>query len=119
MDSCLNAASPWLRGSAVAQQMGEGAVSGARGGAPTRRSRAKRPVDDAAPTGSLREPRHIPHRGRQLRGVAPLGVPIDPLGWPTRPFLAFASLLARYHRHRVAHLERLARPFAEGRRVLL
>ena len=64
-------------------------------------------------------PQHAPLGVRRLRGVAPLGVRIDPLGWPTRPFLTFASLLSRYHRHRVAHLERLARLFAEGRRVLL
>ena len=56
---------------------------------------------------------------RRPRAVAPLGVRIDPLGWPTRPFLAAASLLARYHRHRVVHLERLGRAFADGRRVLL
>jgi hypothetical protein len=56
---------------------------------------------------------------RPLRALAPLGVRIDPREWPTWSFLGFASLLARYHRHRVLHLERLARSFAAGRRVLL
>jgi 1-acyl-sn-glycerol-3-phosphate acyltransferase len=63
--------------------------------------------------------RHAVAGARRLRAVAPLGVRIDPRDWPTSVFLGFASLLARYHRHRVLHLERLARPFAEGRRVLL
>jgi 1-acyl-sn-glycerol-3-phosphate acyltransferase len=69
--------------------------------------------------GAAEPPRRASRAARQPREVAPLGVPIDPLGWPTRPFLAFASWLARYHRHRVVHLERLSRLFAEGRRVLL
>jgi 1-acyl-sn-glycerol-3-phosphate acyltransferase len=60
-----------------------------------------------------------PAPARRPRAIAPLGVRIDPFDWPTRSFLALAGLLARYHRHRVVHLERLARSFADGRRVLL
>jgi hypothetical protein len=65
------------------------------------------------------EPSLRASRREAPRAVASLGVRIDPSGWPTRSFLAFASVLARYHRHRVVHLERLARVFAEGRRVVL
>jgi 1-acyl-sn-glycerol-3-phosphate acyltransferase len=40
----------------------------------------------------------------------------DPL---VRAFLAYAHLLARYHRHRVLHLERLGSLLQQGRRVVL
>ncbi|MFI5365757.1 MAG: 1-acyl-sn-glycerol-3-phosphate acyltransferase [Candidatus Binatia bacterium] len=48
-----------------------------------------------------------------------VGIPLnqnDPL---VRAFLAFAHLLARYHRHRVLHLERLGSLLQQGRRVVL
>ncbi len=47
------------------------------------------------------------------------GIGIDPEALPTRAFLAFADLLARYHRHRVLHLERLGRLLEAGRPVVL
>jgi len=36
-----------------------------------------------------------------------------------RPFLAAASVLARYHRHTIRHLDRLGRLLDEGRRVIV
>jgi 1-acyl-sn-glycerol-3-phosphate acyltransferase len=48
-----------------------------------------------------------------------VGIPLnrnDPL---VRAFLAYAQLLARYHRHRVLHLERLGSLLRQGRRVIL
>lgn len=47
------------------------------------------------------------------------GIEIDRDAWATRAFLSLADGLARYHRHRVAHLERLARLFDADRRVVL
>jgi hypothetical protein len=47
------------------------------------------------------------------------GAAIDPEAWSTRTFLAVATVLGRYHRHRVVHLERLRRLFRSGRRVIL
>lgn len=47
------------------------------------------------------------------------GIEIERDAWATRAFLAFAGGLARYHRHRVLHLGRLARAFDAGRRVVL
>ena len=60
--------------------------------------------------------RAIPGAGFPAR---PRGLAIDPRDLPTRAFLALASLLARYHRHRVYHLGRLTRLIAAGRRVIL
>jgi hypothetical protein len=48
-----------------------------------------------------------------------IGVPIARDDWLARPFLAFARTFARYHRHRVLHLERLGSLLHRGRRVVL
>jgi 1-acyl-sn-glycerol-3-phosphate acyltransferase len=47
------------------------------------------------------------------------GTALDPRAWSVRPFLAYARLLARYHRHRVVHIERLGAHLDQGRRVVL
>ena len=47
------------------------------------------------------------------------GLAIDRSDWLTRGFLLSALALARYHRHRVVHLERLGQPLRRGRRVIL
>jgi len=47
------------------------------------------------------------------------GIEIERDAWATRAFLGLADGLARYHRHRVAHLERLSRVFDADRRVVL
>ena len=47
------------------------------------------------------------------------GIEIERDAWATRAFLGLADGLARYHRHRVVHLERLARVFDADRRVVL
>jgi len=47
------------------------------------------------------------------------GIAIDRNAWATRAFLALADGLSSYHRHRVVHLERLARLFDADRRVVL
>lgn len=47
------------------------------------------------------------------------GVPIARDDWLARPFLGYARLLGRYHRHRVVHLERLGALLQRGRRVVL
>jgi 1-acyl-sn-glycerol-3-phosphate acyltransferase len=47
------------------------------------------------------------------------GVHVDPSSLSVVPFLAFASLLRRYHRYRVLHLERLGRLITSGRRVIV
>ena len=60
--------------------------------------------------------RRSPPRG----GAPPLpGVAVDRADWMTRSFLAFARLLARYHRHQVLHLGRLGALLHQGRRVVL
>jgi hypothetical protein len=47
------------------------------------------------------------------------GAALDPGGWAARPFLAYAHLLARYHRHRVLHIERIASLLRRDRRIVL
>jgi 1-acyl-sn-glycerol-3-phosphate acyltransferase len=47
------------------------------------------------------------------------GLLIDPHDLPTRAFLILSSLLARYHRHQVLHLDRLTHLLASNRRVIL
>jgi hypothetical protein len=47
------------------------------------------------------------------------GIQFDPDDWRVRPFLAYARLLARYHQHRVLHLERLGALIRKQRRVVL
>jgi 1-acyl-sn-glycerol-3-phosphate acyltransferase len=44
---------------------------------------------------------------------------MDPADWALQGGLGLAELLARYHRHRVNHLERLESLFDRGRRVIL
>ena len=57
---------------------------------------------------------------RRRRGQRPVaGVELDPHGWPPAPLVALGGALARYHRHRVEHLERLGRVLRAGRRVVL
>lgn len=48
-----------------------------------------------------------------------MGIPLDQNDPLVRVFLAYAHLLARYHRHRVLHLERLGSLLQQGRRVVL
>ena len=47
------------------------------------------------------------------------GMEIDPSDWVARSFLAFATLMRRYHRHRIFHLERLGKLLKGGRRVVI
>lgn len=47
------------------------------------------------------------------------GVPIARDDWLARPFLEYARLLGRYHRHRVLHLDRLGALLRKDRRVVL
>lgn len=47
------------------------------------------------------------------------GIPIARDDWLAAPFLAYARLFARYHRHHVVHLERLGALLRAGRRVVL
>jgi len=47
------------------------------------------------------------------------GAPVDANDWATRAFVGAAGWLARYHRHRVLHLERLGALFDAGRRVVV
>jgi hypothetical protein len=47
------------------------------------------------------------------------GLELDPRDWLTRALLGSARALARYHRHRVVHLERLGQVLRQGRRVVL
>jgi hypothetical protein len=47
------------------------------------------------------------------------GVELDVGDLPTATLVGMARLLARYHRHRVLHLERLLRLLRAGRRVIL
>jgi len=47
------------------------------------------------------------------------GTAIDPEAWPTRAFLALASVPGQYRRHRVVNLARLDRLFRSDRRVIL
>jgi 1-acyl-sn-glycerol-3-phosphate acyltransferase len=51
--------------------------------------------------------------------LAPRGLRLDLRDPLTAVFVRFARLLARYHRHRVLHLERLGRVLESGRRVIL
>jgi len=60
------------------------------------------------------QPVRPPGRGRPLPGAA-----VDRDDWVTRAFVAFAGLLACYHRHHVAHLGRLGAVFRRGRRVVV
>ncbi len=53
------------------------------------------------------------------RQHGPSGTPLDADSWGVQPFLAYARLLAHYHRHRVLHIERLGRLLRQGRRVVL
>ncbi len=55
----------------------------------------------------------------ETRRQPAIGIDIDRDAWATRAFLALADALARYHRHRVVHLEHLARVFDTGRRAVL
>jgi hypothetical protein len=56
---------------------------------------------------------HVPRQKR------PSGTALDAGAWSVRPFLAYARLLARYHRHRVVQIERLGSLLRQGRRVVL
>lgn len=47
------------------------------------------------------------------------GIRLEPDDWGVRPFLAYARLLARYHQHRVLHLDRLGSLIRNQRRVVL
>lgn len=47
------------------------------------------------------------------------GVPVDPRALVPCLLLGYAKFLARYHRHRIHHLDRLDRVLCEGRRVVL
>lgn len=47
------------------------------------------------------------------------GTALDASAWSVQPFLAYARLLARYHRHRVVQIERLGSLLRQGRRVVL
>lgn len=49
----------------------------------------------------------------------PTGIPIARDDWLAQPFLAYARLFARYHRHEVVHLERIGALLRAGRRVVL
>jgi 1-acyl-sn-glycerol-3-phosphate acyltransferase len=53
------------------------------------------------------------------RTLEPPGIPIARDDWLAAPFLAYARLFARYHRHRVLHLDRLGALLRAGRRVVL
>lgn len=57
----------------------------------------------------------------RLRQAGPLvsGVPVDARALVPRLLLGYAGLLARYHRHRVRHIERLDALVRRGRRVVL
>jgi 1-acyl-sn-glycerol-3-phosphate acyltransferase len=63
-------------------------------------------------------PTRRPARSRR-RLEAPPGIPIASDDWLAAPFLAYARLFARYHRHRVVHLERVDALTRAGRRVVL
>jgi 1-acyl-sn-glycerol-3-phosphate acyltransferase len=75
---------------------------------------------------AVSEPHRNVERGPQAgarnktasRGRLP-GVELDPRELPTAALLGFASVLARYHRHRVVHLDRLLRVLRARRRVIL
>jgi acyltransferase-like protein len=71
----------------------------------------------AIPTDAWQATRPAP-RSRRSR-LEPPGIPIARDDWLAAPFLAYARLLARYHRHRVLHLERLGALLHAGRRVVL
>jgi hypothetical protein len=47
------------------------------------------------------------------------GIPADPKAWSARPFLAWAWMLAQYHRYEVRYMERLGRLLKSGRRVIV
>ena len=47
------------------------------------------------------------------------GIPIARDDWLAQPFLAYARLFARYHRHEVVHLDRIGALLRAGRRVVL
>jgi 1-acyl-sn-glycerol-3-phosphate acyltransferase len=57
-------------------------------------------------------------RPQSKRPLVP-GVPVDPGQLVPRLLLGSATLLARYHQHRVHHLDRLGRLIRAGRRVVL
>jgi 1-acyl-sn-glycerol-3-phosphate acyltransferase len=61
-----------------------------------------------------------PGASRPRRAVVqPPGIPIARDDWVAAPFLAYARLFARYHRHRVLHLDRVGALLRAGRRVVL
>lgn len=57
----------------------------------------------------------------RIRQAGPLvsGVPVDPRALVPRLLLGYAGLLARYHHHRIRHMERLDALVRRGRRVVL
>jgi hypothetical protein len=57
--------------------------------------------------------------GPRRSAVQPPGIPIARDDWVAAPFLAYARLFARYHRHRVLHLDRIGALLRAGRRVVL
>ncbi|HZR80083.1 MAG TPA: 1-acyl-sn-glycerol-3-phosphate acyltransferase [Candidatus Binatia bacterium] len=59
-----------------------------------------------------------PRRRGGLRAPVP-GIAIARDDWLAAPFLAYARLFARYHRHRVVHIERLGELMRRGRRIVL
>jgi len=65
-----------------------------------------------------RAKRRLSGGGEELARRLP-GVDLDRRALPTAALIAFAGLLARYHRHRVLHLDRLLRVLRAGRRVVV
>jgi 1-acyl-sn-glycerol-3-phosphate acyltransferase len=70
-------------------------------------------IDDEAPAPTARDESPIEPPERWS------GVHADPSSLSVAPFLPFATLLRRYHRYRVLHLERLGRLITSGRRVIV
>ena len=74
------------------------------------------------PSGALRNDRRTEEdraRGSVPRSSPTPGMSVDPADWLLQGGLGLAQLLARYHRHRVHFVERLAELFERGRRVIL
>jgi 1-acyl-sn-glycerol-3-phosphate acyltransferase len=60
-----------------------------------------------------------PTHGGSRAARFPAGVPVDPRALVPRLLLGYAGFLARYHRHRIRHLERLEHVLRTGRRIVL
>lgn len=77
---------------------------------------------DRPTSASLRSsapPAGTERRGSPSRRAPVPGIAIARDDWVAAPFLAYARLFARYHRHRVVHLERIGTLLRAGRRVVL